>query len=174
MTNLNVSAAASLFKENGHDLKGIFQLFYNAVSNDYYRKCSSVSNIGIDCSSGFNYPVFDEGGIVRINILSALENFVPDLDYAEKRLAEFNEDYKKLKELSTKIKPYGFWAIIFRRNKLLREYLEQRDEIEAKEVSLDELLQIAFYKFQQVRGTKKQFIDGFMRNLKPEAEEKKN
>lgn len=174
MGNLNVSTAASLFKENGHDLKGIFQLFYNAVSSDYYRKNSAVSNVSLDGSSGINYPVFDDGCVVRGNILSALEKFVPDLDYAEKRLAEFNEDYKKLKELSTKIKPYGFWAIIFRRNKVLREYLEQRDEIEAKEVSLDELLQIAFYKFQQVRGTKKQFVDGFTRNLTPENQEKKN
>ncbi len=173
MTKLNVSTAASLFKENGHDLKGIFQLLYNAVTSDYYRKNSAVSNMSLDGSSGINYPLWDDGCIVRVNILTALEKFVPNLDYAQARLVEFNEDYKTLKELSVKIKPYGFLASLFRTNKELRKYLEQKDIIEAKEVSIDELLQIAFYKFQQVRGTKKQFVDGFTRYLKPETEEKK-
>lgn len=173
MGNLKVSTAASLFKENGHDLKGVFQLFYNAVTEDYFRNFGAVTNISLDGSTHMEYPMSNDFSTVRANILAALENFVPDSKYAQERLAEFNEDYKKLKELSSKIKPYGFWAVVFRKNKVLRDYLKQRDEIEAKEISINELLQIAFYKFLQIGGNKKQFIESFTRYLTPEEGKRK-
>ena len=49
-------------------------------------------------------------------------------------------------------------------------YLRQKEEIESMMISLEDLLQIAFYKFTQVCGTQKQFVEGFYRHLKLDEE----
>ena len=45
MEEIKVSSAVSLFKENGHDLKGLFQLYINAVSADKYSSVSSTTSV---------------------------------------------------------------------------------------------------------------------------------
>lgn len=169
MEEIKVSSAVSLFKENGHDLKGLFQLYINAVSADKYSSVSSTTSVVNEYSpyGGFLSPweLFEYSGRIKQDISNALEKFTPDAEKGEKRILKFYEDYKRLKELSEKIRPYGFWKILFRANKQLRKLLEEKEEIENMKISLVELLQVVFFKFTQVRGTKKQFVEGFNRYL---------
>lgn len=167
MAEIKVSSAASLFKENGHDLKGLYQLFLNAVSTDKFAGVQ-VPVVGEFSPYGACISHFDMveiSGSVKKEIKSALAEFTPSVEDGEKRVLKFYEDYKRLRELSDKIKPYGFWKILFRANKQLRKFLEEKEEIENMTISLNDLLQVAFFKFAQVRGTKKQFIEGFNRYL---------
>lgn len=168
-TQIKVSSAASLFKESGHDLKGLYQLFFNAVTSDRMNSMQATAQATYETSPyGTFLGAYDmveyTGSAVR-EIKDALEKFTPDAALGEERILKFNEDYKKLRELSEKIKPYGFWKILFRANKQLRQLLEEKEEIENMSISLVDLLQVAFFKFTQVRGTKKQFVDGFNRYL---------
>lgn len=164
-----MSSAASLFKENGHDLKGLYQLFLNAVSSDKMAGFPApyANDCGIYGTTLSPYDLVQISGFVKKEIREALAKFTPDAEKGEKRVLKFYEDYKRLRELSEKIQPYGFWKILFRANKKLREFLEEKEEIENMKISLDELLQVAFFKFTQVRGTKKQFMEGFNRYLEP-------
>lgn len=164
---IKVSSAASLFKENGHDLKGLYQLFLNAVSADKIASypASIASDYGSYGMSLSPYVMVTVSGNVREEIKDALAEFTPNAEEGEKRILKFYEDYKRLRELSEKIQPYGFWKILFRANQKLREFLEEKEEIENMKISLNDLLQVAFFKFTQVRGTKKQFVEGFNRYL---------
>lgn len=169
---INVSVASTLFKENGHDLKGIFQLFYNAVTTDYLNKTCVVNNApSLDGNYTTSIGSYDLDRIhIKGHIADALENFAPNVEFAQKRIQQFDEDYKKLRELTEKLGNYGFWTILFRTNKRVRVYLRQKEEIEAMKISIEDLLQIAFYKFTQVCGTQKQFVEGFYRHLKLDEE----
>ena len=163
--DIKVASASSLFKENGHDLKGIFNLFYNAVS-----QCISINTIDAYCTGGEmlfgGKPVVpDDREFLTGCIIHALENFHPDLEKSASRIAQFNQEYKELKEMSAKIKEVSFWTVITRSNKQINAYIKRKREIESETISLDELLNIAYYKFSQVNGTFKQFREGFNRFL---------
>lgn len=161
--DIKVACASSLFKENGHDLKGIFNLFYNAVYNGCCLAVVSMHN-----SEGADYslaPIADNRELVAGFIGSALEIFHPDVEKAASRIAQFNQEYKELKEMSEKINEVSFWTVITRSNKQINAYIRRKREIEGETLTIEELLNIAYYKFSQVNGTFKQFKDGMKRFL---------
>lgn len=167
---IKVSSAVSLFKEDGHDLKGLYQLFFNSVKSDVMNRMQPWGEHTVYETAPYgvfvdSYTMLKAADCATKEIENALADFTPDAALGEKRILKFNEDYKNLKELSGKIQPYGFWKILFRANKQLRKLLEEKEEIENMMISLVDLLHVAFYKFTQVRGTKKQFVDGFNRYL---------
>lgn len=157
--DIRVASASSLFKENGHDLKGIFNLFYNAV-----YACISLTVVNMHNTEELA-PLTDNRELISGYIGSALENFHPDVEKAASRIAQFNQEYKELKEMSEKIREVNIWTILTRSNKQINAYIKRKKEIESETLTIEELLNIAFYKFSQVNGTLKQFKDGVKRFL---------
>lgn len=158
---IKVSAASSLFKETGHDLKGIFNLFYNAVYTYY-----SLMVVNMQNTDDYNVTqLTDARELVISNINTALEKFHPDVEKAAARIALFNQEYKELKEMEEKFNKESRWKMILRFNKQIKSYIKRKREIESETISLDELLNIAYYKFLQVNGTFRQFKDGLLRFL---------
>ena len=158
---IKVASASSLFKENGHDLKGIFNLFYNAV-----YACISLPVVNMHHTEEYGVvPLTDNREFVSGYIGSALENFHPDAEKAAARIAQFDQEYKELKEMSEKIREVNIWTILTRSNKQINAYIKRKKEIESETLTIEELLNIAFYKFSQVNGTLKQFKDGVKRFL---------
>ena len=94
---IKVACASSLFKENRHDLKGIFTLFYNAV----YAYCSlATMNMHNICDSEYGLAqLSDNRELVAGCILKTLETFQPDLEAAASRVSQFDREYKELKEM---------------------------------------------------------------------------
>ena len=161
---IKVACTSSLFKENGHDLKGIFTLFYNAVYAYFSLATMNMHNIcDQECCL---VQLSDNRELVAGCILKTLETFQPDLEAAASRVSQFDREYKELKEISEKIKEVHFLTILTRADKKINAYIRRRKEIEEETISLKELLNVAFYKFTQVNGTRKQFKEGFERFLK--------
>lgn len=156
---ISVARASSLFKENGHDLKGIFTLFYNSIY-DFVLVVVPHSQSELNPS-----VVYDHDWVIEY-VANALKDFVPDVKKAENRIAQFNQEYAELKELSSKIKEVSFWSLLTRSNKRINVYIRRKREIEDETISLDELLNVAYYKFLQVNGTVRQFKEGFERLLR--------
>lgn len=151
---MKVAYASSLFKENGHDLKGIFNLLYNAIDSyvasryihsDVYRAYTS------------------DTGLIIGSMMDAISKFHPNLEAAEARIVQFNQEYKELKEMSDKINDVSFLKRLFRSD--VKAYIVRKRAIENETITIDELLNIAYYKFTQVNGTFKQFKDGLVRFL---------
>ncbi len=158
---IKVSAASSLFKETGHDLRGIFNLFYNAVYAYY-----NLTSINMQNTDDYGVAALtDARELVISSINTALENFHPDAEKAAARISQFNQEYKELKEMGEKINDVSFWKIIFRSDKQINAYIKRKREIESETISVEELLNVAYYKFLQVNGTFKQFKDGLVRFL---------
>lgn len=160
---IKVACAASLFKETGHDLKGIFNLFYNAV----YNGCS-LTIVSMHNADGTDYglaPIADNREFVVGIINSAMESFHPDVEKAASRIAQFNQEYKELKEMSEKINEVSFLTVITRSNKQINAYIKRKRGLENETIDVSDLLNVAYYKFSQVNGTLKQFREGFSRFL---------
>lgn len=160
---INVACASSLFKENGHDLKGLFNLLYNAVYAYVGRTVINMQN-----TPDADYclmPIPDNRELVANYISSALENFQPDIEKAVSRIAQFNQEYKELKEASEKIREVSLWTIFTRSNKQINAYIKRKREIENETITIAELLNVTFCKFSQVNGTLKQFREGLVRFL---------
>lgn len=161
--DIQVACASSLFKENGHDLKGIFNLFYNAV-----YAYVSVAVVDMHKMRDSDYSVnqiSDNREFVSHLIGEVLENFSPNKESAASRIAQFDQEYQELKKLGKKIKEVSFWTVLTRSNKQINAYIKRRKEIENETISLEELLNVAYYKFLQVNGTFKQFKNGFFHFL---------
>ncbi len=158
--DIKVASASSLFKENGHDLKGIFNLFYNAV-----YAYISLTVVNMHTEEYGIASLTDNRELVSGYIGTALENFHPDVEKAASRIAQFNQEYKELKEMEQKINEMRRWKTIFRSFKQIKAYIKRKREIESETVTIEELLNIAYYKFSQVNGTFKQFKDGMKRFL---------
>lgn len=161
---IKVSNAVSLFKENGHDLKGILTMLVNAISAEVCYPAITPRELAIS-------PVIDtvtiiEGKKVVYGLIEeALDKFQPDLEKASQRLQNFQKDYHELKVIDAYFENMGFWQLLFKRGKRRKYYRERRRELQEMRISVEELLNISFYKFSQVNGTLKQFKDGVKRFL---------
>ena len=109
--------------------------------------------------------VSDNKALLTNYMNSTIKQFHPDNELAAARIAQFNQEYKELKEMSEKIKEVSFFTVLTRSNKKINAYIRRKKEIESENISFEELLNVAYYKFTQVNGTLKQFKDGFSRFL---------
>lgn len=156
--DIKVSAASSLFKENGHDLRGIFTQLSNAISFDFEIGSYFVANVHMD-----SLAIVETRKMTYDIIKEALEDFQPDLEKAEEEIKKFQQNYKELKEIEAFFENMGFWKFIFDRGEQRKKHQKRLKELQEMTVSVQTLLNVAYYKFSQINGTKKQFREGFER-----------
>lgn len=160
---IRVASANSLFNEMGHDAQGIFRLYYNAISSDYFFRHPVVAFQ----DGGNNHFLFTappcEVDTVLNQIKLALDSFEDDIDvnWADKRIKQYHEDHQKIQNLTSKIDEYGFWSFICFWKADLNQLRKERREFLEMTISVNELTQIAYYKFLYSKlGHKDDFIKG--------------
>lgn len=155
---IKVSNAVSLFKENGHDLKGLMTLLYNAVLSEIISQNPMV-DVSSPALHSISIEISQMKGQAMGIIRRSFEEFHPNPETAKARIAQFNQEYKELKELEQKIGEVSFWTVLLQKNKDINKYIRRKKELQEETISVVELINIAFYKFTQINGTQKQFFD---------------
>ena len=161
---VRISNASSLFKENGHDLKGICNLLFNAVLTEI---CSygQISAVTAEIEEGLIPQYAEYCEKTKETLADAIEHFEVKLEKAEELISRFDKDYQELKAIDKKIEETGFWKLLFKDFRKFKTCYRRKRELCAKQVSLNALLNVAFFKFSQKNGTKQQFVDGVKRFL---------
>ena len=162
---MKVATASSLFQEKGLDKKGIFTLLVNAVDRENIDIACMTQTL-VNCNNVLNSNSLDFNNcrIIAIDfLLEGVDNFSPDLEWAEQRISQFFADHAKLKNIRIQIDTIGFWEMIFSKRKEYGALIKEKHEIEDKRLTINELLNIAFYHYNQATG--KNAVD-FMSDLK--------
>lgn len=163
MSSIRVANASSFLQERGFDASGIFRLLSNAVSRDYYIYQQTGN-------TPFDYPMVLYFGYTEKEVENYASGilgrwfvaFKGDLDFAEKRLNQYVKDYQDLKSLNNEISQLGFWDYFFRRTKSVKDLFQSRQQLEDMQISISDLIEIAYYKYLQSKlGTKETFIAEF-------------
>ncbi len=152
---IRISDASSLFKENGHDLKGIFNLLFSAMIVNEWHPGLEISISEVSFIAARKY-ICDE-------IRQFLSGFKPDLKAAEERVQQFHKEHAELKEINAYFQNMSLKEFLFSHNKKRKAFKKRAQELRDMTISVEELLNIAFYKFSQVNGTLAQFKEGFER-----------
>lgn len=161
MSSIRVANASAFFQERGLDLNGIFRLLCNAVSREFFLKQTLIN----PCDYPNSIMAWSDRDYMSyaIGVLSKWqENFKGDLDFADKRIKQFYEDYARLHSLNSTVSSLSLWEYLFSRKKEVKQLFAERREIEDMEIEVSELVEIAFYKYVQAKlGTKEDFIREF-------------
>lgn len=161
MILIRVANASAFFQEKGLDMNGIFCLLTNAVSREFYNTQTEVNPYDIPPGyigwSNKDYTVY------AIGILSKWQGtFKGDLDFADKRIKQYYEDYGRLHNIRNAIASLSFWDYLFRSKKEVKELFAEQRNIESMEISVADLIEIAYYKYVQSKlGDKEDFIKEF-------------
>ena len=161
---VKISNASSLFKENGHDLRGICNLLFNAVLTEICTE-GHISSVAAEVEESL-LPLYAEYyDEAKEKLAEAVLVFECNQEKAEELISVFNKDYQELKAIDKKIEETGFWTLMFKDFKKFKTCYRRKREIYVKEISLNELLNVAFFKFSKKNGTKTQFVEGIKRFL---------
>ena len=136
-------------------------MFYNAV---YDVSLLTIPHSATELNHEMQ-AVSDNKALLTNYMNSTIKQFHPDNELAAARIAQFNQEYKELKEMSEKINEVSFLTVITRSNKQINAYIKRKRELEKETIDVSDFLNVAYYKFSQVNGTLKQFREGFSRFL---------
>lgn len=152
---VKVACASSLFIEKGLDPQGIFTLLLNAVERDIWSLTSNIcSHTVIDnlsCQS-LLMDVSDSRALAIGKINNAESSFCGDLESAKKRIEQFARDHERIKEIDAELQKFSFWEMLFSRRKQYFKLYAEKDEIESMTIYVSGLMEVAFYRYNQVTG----------------------
>lgn len=151
---VKVACASSLFLEKWLDSKGIFTLLLNAVERDNLYRNSVMYTSGSADDLSHQLLFMDTSNNCRAqaigDIINAESSFCGDLVGAKKRIEQFARDHERIKAISDELQKYSFWEMIFSRRKEYFKLYREKAEIESMTLYVSSLMEIAFYRYNQV------------------------
>ena len=148
---MKIATASSLFQEKGLDKKGIFTLLVNAVDRENINRLY-MSQSMVDCNNTlYSHSLcFNDCRTSAINFLTeCVDEFSPNLDWAEQRISQFFSDHTKLRNIRAQIDAISIWDMLFKKRKKYKRLSRERLVIEDMSLSTNELLNIAFYHYHK-------------------------
>lgn len=161
METINVSYATAIFQEVNQQSDGIFRLLINAIKRAYLITTPiNTSNGG--CVDVFSIGYMDNATTIAFAhtaIRTALKVFEGDLDFADKRIKQFGEDYQAIKILDAEMNKFSVWDILFKKHRAYSSLDSQRKKISGMQISVKDLVEVSYYKYLQAKcGTRESFV----------------